>query len=155
MDPRRKAGGPGRKASPYNAGQALVAVVNDPRTDNNRGWWGFGRQDPYGPPPPLDPYKYPNYNRKDLDHYLRIIRVAHQQFVRDRASLLENLNRNIWLGVADADEENEPVGKSCVVMHVLFCARHLLACGFHTHLLFSSSHAVSIGAFDNKKADFQ
>lgn len=89
-----------------------MAVVNDPRADNNRSWWGWGpavRDLSWAdPPPPLDPTRYPNYKLKDLEPYLRIVRGSHQQFLRDRASLTENLKRQLELGFTGFGDDDGP-----------------------------------------------
>ncbi|KAJ9524168.1 hypothetical protein QJQ45_004943 [Haematococcus lacustris] len=81
------------------AGQALGTVTNDPRAHEPKSWFGWGRSDlsRAGPPPALDPNKYPNIKRKDLEPYLRVIRGAHQHFLQDRESLAEANNRQALL----------------------------------------------------------
>eukprot|EP00967_Tisochrysis_lutea_P042539 scaffold51187_cov20-Tisochrysis_lutea.AAC.1 len=76
---------PAPPAAPQQAGaQTLITAVNDPRVDARATWWKRGELGgPWGAGdpvlPPLDPYKYPNYKAKDLESYLKIIRVSHKQ----------------------------------------------------------------------------
>jgi hypothetical protein len=112
MDPRKPAQ-PGQ--NPRFAG-TLVTVVNDPRGDQ-RGWWNWGSRGDLGwqaPPPPLDPAKYPNIKRKDLEHYLRTVRGAHQEFLHDRESLTEATNRQLLLEGIDPSTAAGRARSSCV-----------------------------------------
>ncbi|KAJ9524559.1 hypothetical protein QJQ45_024148, partial [Haematococcus lacustris] len=96
------------------AGQALGTVTNDPRAHEPKSWFGWGRSDlsRAGPPPALDPNKYPNIKRKDLEPYLRVIRGAHQHFLQDRESLAEANNRQALL---DGFEPGSVPGKQPVL----------------------------------------
>lgn len=134
---RGRATGPGRGGPIYGGGQGLVAVVNDPRADSNRSWWGFSRPDLSWsePPPPLDPLCYPNFKLRDLDHYLRVVRGAHQQFLRDRASLLDNVNRYMMLGIPgdDSDDEEEQGGSGVLAWYTVHGRSTHFPCVVHVH----------------------
>ncbi len=102
-------------------GQTLITVVNDPRADASKSWWGFGAFTAglkdlqwNQPPPPLDPVKYPHYTRRDLGAYLKVVQALHQQFIHERSSLAETATRQLLLGdagpEAEGDQEQQAAG---------------------------------------------
>lgn len=123
-DPQRQGSGLARQQSvqqgpsrPVVQGQTLITIVNDPRADANKGWWGWvGRQDLHSShwnqaPPPLDPLRYPNITRRDLGPYLRIVQSLHQDFIDERRSLTETASRQLLLGDGGpADDPQQQAG---------------------------------------------
>lgn len=83
------------------SGQALVAVVNDPRNDDRKTYFGWRVPDtPWQQevPTPLDPARYPPVSKGDLQHYLRSVDHGKLgQFRHDREVLDQTLDQELLL----------------------------------------------------------
>lgn len=74
----------------YTVGQTLASIVNDPRTagQSSGGFWGLAHDASQAPTaPPLDPTKYPNITKADVQSYVDLVHEAYDRFLRDRQSL--------------------------------------------------------------------
>lgn len=83
------------------SGQALIAVVNDPRNDPRKTY--FGWRVPETPwqqevPAPIDPVRYPPVSKADLQHYLSTVDQGKlEQFRHDRDVLEQTLEQELLL----------------------------------------------------------
>ncbi len=86
-----------RGGGTYTA-QSVSGLVNDPREQLT--WWGFQTKDMSwkDPPPPLDPYRYPNITRQDLERYLSIVGDGkHEEFLEDRRALAQGHQQQLMM----------------------------------------------------------